>query len=76
MRSWVESLMDVCINIFCTNAIYKHVHHDEYANMYIMANGVKTFFLTKLGEKQKKKKLYIFSCHVILSQHIMTNYNL
>ncbi len=54
MRSWIQSLMDACINIFHTNAIYKHVHHDEYTNMYITANGVKTFLLTKSREEKKE----------------------
>jgi hypothetical protein len=25
-----------CFNVFCTNEIYKHIHHGEYTNMYIM----------------------------------------
>ncbi len=35
-KVWVYSLMDACINISCTNVVYKHV--------YIMENGVKNFF--------------------------------
>jgi hypothetical protein len=32
--SWVQSLMDVCINVFHTNAIYKHVHHGEWHQIF------------------------------------------
>jgi hypothetical protein len=42
MRSWVQSLMDACFNVSCTNLIYKHIHHGEYANMCASClNGVK-----------------------------------
>jgi uncharacterized protein YrrD len=30
MRSWVKSIMDVCIDISCTNVIYKYVHKGEW----------------------------------------------
>jgi len=44
MRFWVESLIDACSNISCTNVIYKHIHH--------ALNGVKknlsTIFYFKL----------------------------
>jgi hypothetical protein len=33
---WVQSLMDACLNVSCTNAIKKHIHHGEDINMYIM----------------------------------------
>jgi hypothetical protein len=46
--------MDACINIFHTNAIYKHVDHDKYTNMYITVNGVKIFLLTKSREEKKE----------------------
>ncbi len=56
MRSWVQTLMDVCINISCTNVIYKYVHQGEwYENL----------FVDKIG------KIKTFSQHVILS-HDMT----
>jgi hypothetical protein len=48
----------------------------QFINMYIMANGVKSIFVDKIRKKTKEKKLYIFLRHVILSQHVMTNYNL
>jgi hypothetical protein len=48
-RSWVQSLMDVCTNVFHTNIVYKHVHHGEW---------LKTFLLTKLNEEKTQKKLY------------------
>jgi hypothetical protein len=40
----VQSLMDACINVYCTNAIYKHIHHGEYIHMYIIL--FKSFLLT------------------------------
>jgi hypothetical protein len=50
-RSWIESLMDVCINIYNTN---------WFTNMYIMANDIKTFLLIIYVN------IYIyFSWHVI-----------
>jgi hypothetical protein len=55
MRSWVQSLMGVSINVLQKNEIYKHVHHNEYTNMYIMVNHVKFVF-----DKIKRKTLKIF----------------
>jgi hypothetical protein len=47
IKSWVQSLMDVCIIISPTNVVNKHVHPNE---------NIKTFLLTKL--KFVFKKLY------------------
>jgi hypothetical protein len=33
MRFWVQSLMNVCINVFDINVHYKHIHHGEYIDI-------------------------------------------
>ncbi len=36
IRFWVQSLMNACINEFCTNVVYKHVHHGEWhGNLFV-----------------------------------------
>ncbi len=60
MRLWVQSLMDVCINLSCTNVVYKHVHHGEWCQ---------NLFVEKL---EQKKTLVFFSQHLTLSQCAMT----
>jgi hypothetical protein len=46
--SWVQSLMDACLNVSCTDAIYKHIDHGEYANMYIMFKWCHNIFVDKI----------------------------
>jgi hypothetical protein len=77
MLSWglgVQSLMDECLNVFCTNAIYKHTHHGENINMYFMLKWCQNIFVDKIGgkEKQTSKKNLKISWHVNLSWHVMT----
>ncbi len=48
---------------FCTNAIYIHIHNGEYAKMYIMLNGVKTFMLTNCF--LKKNLTFFHGMHVV-----------
>ncbi len=60
IRSWVQFLMDVCINVSCTNVIYKYVHQGDWCE---------NLFIDKIG---KKENLIFFSRHVILSQHAVT----
>ncbi len=55
MRFWVQSLMDVYINLSCTNVVYKHVHHGKWC---------KKNFVEKIGTKKNFK---VFSQHVTLS---------
>ncbi len=43
--------MDVCINLSCTNVIYKHIHHGEYTNMYIMLKCCQNIFFDKNGKE-------------------------
>jgi hypothetical protein len=43
MKSWIQSLMDACLNVFCTNAIYKHIYHGEYKTCTSCLNDIKTF---------------------------------
>jgi hypothetical protein len=69
MRSWVQYLMHACFNKSCTNVIYKHTHHGEYINMYIMLKWCQNKFVNKI---EKKRKILIFSRHVNLSRHAMT----
>jgi hypothetical protein len=42
MRSWVQSLMDECVNVCCINLVYKHVHHGEWCKKNVF---------TKLNKK-------------------------
>jgi hypothetical protein len=36
MRLWVQSLMDVYINLSCTNVVYKHVHNGKWCqNLFV-----------------------------------------
>jgi hypothetical protein len=47
--SWVQSLMDVCSNVFRINVVYKHVHHGEWCE---------NLFINKIeGRKNTKKKV-------------------
>jgi hypothetical protein len=43
MRSWVQFLMDVCINVSCTNVIYKYVHQGDWCE---------NLFVDKIGKKK------------------------
>jgi hypothetical protein len=62
------SILDGCMhNISCTNVIYKHIHHGEYKNMY-MLKWCQSIFVEKIG----KKNFNVFSRHVNLSRHAMT----
>jgi hypothetical protein len=56
----VQSLMDTCFNVFSINAIYKHIYYGEYTNMSSCLNDVKTFLLTKVKKKEKKKQTLNF----------------
>jgi hypothetical protein len=47
MGSWVQSLIDVCINVSCTNEVYKHLHH-----------GIQNLFVDKIGKKKKKASIF------------------
>jgi hypothetical protein len=29
-ESWVQTLINACINVFCINVVYKNVHHQYY----------------------------------------------
>ncbi len=65
--------MDACFNVFCTNAIYKHINHGEYTNMYIVLKWCQKGFVEKIfNQKKKKKKLKFFSRYVNLSSHVVT----
>jgi hypothetical protein len=35
IKSWVQSSMDVWLNVSCTIVIYKHVYHGEMASKKI-----------------------------------------
>jgi hypothetical protein len=60
--------MDTCLNVSCTNAIYKHIHCGEYTNMYIMLKRCQNIFVNKI---QKGKKNYIFftTCKFVMAFH-------
>jgi hypothetical protein len=46
------SILDGCkCNISCTNAIYKHIHHGEYKNMY-MLKWCQNIFVEKIWENK------------------------
>jgi hypothetical protein len=51
IRSWVQSLMDVHINVFYTNVVYKHVHHGEWRQ---------NLFVDKIVKQNKTKPLIFF----------------
>jgi hypothetical protein len=68
MKFGVQSLMDAYFNVLCTNAIYKHIHHGEYTNMYIMLKWCQYIFV---GKGEKKTFFKFFSQHVNLSQHVV-----
>jgi len=63
------SLMDTCFNVFCINAIYKHIHYGEYTNMYIM---FKHFCQKNQKKKKKKKKLKFFLLNTKKKKKILT----
>jgi hypothetical protein len=52
MRSLVQTLMNVCINVSSINAIYKHVHHGIDIN----------FFFEKIKNKFIHGMLYCHAC--------------
>jgi hypothetical protein len=61
MRSWVQYLMDMCINVLCPNAIYKHVHCGEW--------------LQKLFAEKIEKKLlnfFLMTCHAMIKMQLVT----
>ncbi len=41
--------MDACYGVSCTNVIYKHIYHGEYATCTSCLNGVKKI-VEKIGE--------------------------
>jgi hypothetical protein len=49
MRPWVSSLLDACLNVCCANAIYKHIYHVEYTNMYKMLKWCQNIFVNKFN---------------------------
>jgi len=52
MRSWVQSLMDVCINVSRINVVYKHVHHGEWhQKLFVDQKKNFIFFFTTCCEK-------------------------
>jgi sulfur relay (sulfurtransferase) DsrC/TusE family protein len=57
MRSWVQILMDACLNLFYTNAIYKHIHHGEYKTCTSCLNVVKKI-IDKIG-KEKNNLIFL-----------------
>jgi hypothetical protein len=67
MRKKVQFVMDACLNVSCTNAIYKHIYHGEYTNMYVMFKCCQNIFVDKI----RKKHFNFFSQHVNLSRHVM-----
>jgi len=62
MKSWVQSLINACFNVSCTNAIYKHRHHDEYANMCIMFKMVSKKFVGNFFLRNKKQIFFLTTC--------------
>jgi len=50
MMASIQTLMDVCINVSCTNEVYKHLHH--------VVNGIKKKLLTKPEKFRKWKKIH------------------
>ncbi len=52
--------MDACLNVSHTNVIDKHIHHDEYANMYMMLKWCQKKLLMK-SKKEKEKTFKIFT---------------
>ncbi len=58
------SLMYTCFNVFCTNAIYIHIHYGEYTNMYIMFKWCQNIFVKKIEKKEKNKpSIFFMACY-------------
>ncbi len=55
MRSWVQSLMDMCINIPCTYLVYKHVHHGESHEKNL------------LSKSNKKSLIFFMTCNFVMA---------
>jgi len=49
MMAWVQTLMDVCINVSCTNVIYKHLHD--------VVNDKNTIYDSMIQKKKPKKNV-------------------
>jgi ferritin len=68
MRSWVQSLMGMCLIVSCVNVVYKHIHHMvNIQTLYIMAKWFRKHFVDKIG---KKKTLIFFIAMIIIQSMI------